>query len=146
MSQNYRPLCALFLIVGLACQQSPAPPAAASTDPSTIGLELRPGTPTRITEEPWMITFDSVTDDSRCARSVECTWEGSASARFDLERYPPGDTSPSGFDLQLGRWAELAGMRIQFKELHPTPNPGSRIPAASYRAVVEVRPIMRGVR
>jgi len=139
MSPHVRLLIASALVATLGCQESSTPPVATSTDPAPIELELQPGVPVRITGQPWLISLVSVPEDSRCPAGVQCPWEGTALARFHLERYPPGNAAPTDVAIRLDQWADFAGLRILLTALRPAAVAGQSIPPANYRATVEVR-------
>lgn len=71
----------LFLCALLAgCQL----PIAVNTSPSNVqktvalgeAVELKPGETALVAEPQLRVTFDKVTEDSRCPSSVSCAWSG----------------------------------------------------------------------
>lgn len=72
----------LFLCLFLAgCQLPPAPTVPGPSDaPKTVELgeevELKPGETALVAEPQLRLTFDKVTEESRCPSSVSCVWSG----------------------------------------------------------------------
>jgi hypothetical protein len=83
------------------------------------------------------VTFDAVTEDSRCPRGVQCVWQGNASVRLTLE---------SGDDVQvviLGsalepRQASFAGYTVGLRGLAPDPASDGPLDGAPYVARIAV--------
>ena len=88
-----------------------------------------------------VIRFNGVPEDSRCAIDVQCVWAGNAIVRLNLSA--PGATS-ADFALNTTldpKSAAFNGYSVRLTGLKPQPRSGTEMPASSYVATLEVRPI-----
>ena len=85
----------------------------------------------------WTVTFQSVTQDSRCPMSVQCVWEGVGEVVIKVHR-GNGDESLTLETNPPRNEATIDGVRFLLKRLDPYPGgPGSR-PASEYSVTLEV--------
>jgi len=69
----------------------------------------------------YRITFDRVTEDSRCPIDVVCVWAGDAKIRLIIDRSTaPADIRILGL-TQPNSESDLNGVRIRFVSLAPAP-------------------------
>ena len=101
-------------------------------------VELAPGD--TYTEAGTTVRFDAVTDDSRCALSVECIWAGEATASFTAT--PPGGPEET-FELAdppgspaAERTREVGTLRVTLILVQPYPLEPGTIDADDYRVRV----------
>jgi hypothetical protein len=84
------------------------------------------------------ILLDSVTQDSRCPRGVECFWEGNAAARFIFT----ADNNSTKFSLNTAhsfrRDTTIAGFKIELLELKPYPQYLHPIKQEDYIAEIRI--------
>lgn len=83
------------------------------------------------------VSFDAVTEDSRCPRGVQCVWEGNAAVRLTLES---GDETEV-FVLSTAReprQASFAGYAIDFRDLAPYPASEEPLDREAYVARIAV--------
>jgi hypothetical protein len=84
------------------------------------------------------IMLDSVTEDSRCPKSVVCVWEGNAKAKFSFTR---GNTMTE-FSLNTAssfrKDTTVAGFKIQLLGLMPYPVVPGIIKQADYIAEIKI--------
>jgi hypothetical protein len=117
---------AVMLLVGAAEPQLGQP------------FELKPAQAVKI--EGLQVTFDGVTEDSRCPTGVQCAWAGDASASFTLQ-------TPSGPPAQRtlhtnGRFdqqADIADFIVRLEKLEPYPREGVATAPGDYRATLVVK-------
>lgn len=85
------------------------------------------------------VRLDSVIDDSRCPRGLNCIWEGNAKMRFTLT------TMDSLFSFDLDSHPEdhihrndtlIGGYRIAFKKLTPYPTTEYQFKDSAYVAFI----------
>ncbi|HET9949869.1 MAG TPA: hypothetical protein VFQ22_13190 [Longimicrobiales bacterium] len=87
------------------------------------------------------VTFDAVTEDSRCPRDVECVWQGNAGVRLTLS----GGDEASVYVLGSAREPHevvFEGYTVTFRDLEPYPvsdRPIDRDAYVARIAVVEAR-------
>ena len=140
----------LVLAFGVAAAVSAASCATTPPDPSpsqtvrdvTLGQEftLRAAESVRIAGTDFLMTFDRVTEDSRCPTNVNCVWAGNAVVRLTARV-----AGATGGNLELHtttadkREAAVDGFRVQLVRLAPTRADGTPITQDQYVATVIVR-------
>ena len=86
------------------------------------------------------ITFEGVSEDSRCPEGVSCVWAGDAAATFTLEKPPAAALQrtlhTSG---RFARQTELDDFIIQLEDVRPYPKEGATIAPGDYRATLLVK-------
>ena len=101
-------------------------------------IELGAGRSAVISDEKLTVTFERVTEDSRCPTGVQCVWAGDAVVRLAVTG-PKGE--PGTVDLhtqQTGREATFQGFKIRLVTLVPATTAGARIPADRYIATLVI--------
>jgi hypothetical protein len=119
------PLCVVAL-TACGSQQEPAadPPVRDGLEPtvSVVGdtafLELPLGRSADNGEI--QVTFDAVTEDSRCPSDVQCVWEGNGGIRLTLSSDQESGVFIVNSTLSPQRVA-FAGFTIGFRDLRPHP-------------------------
>jgi hypothetical protein len=84
------PVVLFAAALGLASCASPTQTVeGAGHPPVRVGeqFSLAVGDSARIVDTDFVLIFDAVAEDSRCAKTVTCVWEGNARARFTLRQY-----------------------------------------------------------
>src|SRR4029434_7853496 len=85
------------------------------------------------------ITFEGVSEDSRCPTGVQCVWAGDAAATFTLEKRPA-----AALQITLhtnGRFeqqTEYDDFIVRLQDVRPYPKEGFEIAAGDYRATLVV--------
>lgn len=121
-------ILAATLVVLAACgprvDDKPTTPTDAGASPSvtlvgdTAFLELPLGRSADNGE--LQVTFDTVTEDSRCPRDVQCVWEGNAGIRLTVAI--GNETEVAVLNSALNpRQAAFLGYTIGFRDLTPYP-------------------------
>jgi len=89
--------------------------------------------------EGLQITFEGVSEDSRCPRGTQCAWAGDAAASFTM-RKPPGAMLQRTLHTngRFERQTEIDGFVVRLEELKPYPKDGAAIAPDDYRATVVV--------
>ena len=83
------------------------------------------------------VTFEAVTEDSRCPRGVQCVWQGNASVRLALESGDETEVVILGTALEPRR-ASFAGYTLGLRDLAPYPVSEQPIERASYVARIAI--------
>lgn len=85
------------------------------------------------------ITFEGVSEDSRCPTGATCVWAGDAAATFTLEKPPAaalqGTLHTSG---RFVRQTDYDNFTIRLEDIKPYPKLGATIAPADYRATLVV--------
>ena len=93
-----------------------------STDGPTLGkpFEVRAGETAVIASEGLRIVFQRVKNDSRCAKGLNCVWEGDAEAVLEVET-DPKDRAEIGLHTHsnFATSASFGKYRIQLQLLRP---------------------------
>lgn len=117
MRAHLASIAALLTLAGCAGMPAPANRSAA------VGRDfiLSPGQSMDIEGTKLVVAFESVTEDSRCARNVTCIWEGNARIRLRIS----GDDPAQRIELNTsGRFAQSASTSVGtliLKQLEPQP-------------------------
>ena len=110
----------------------------AATEPE-LGrpFEMKPAEVATIQE--LRITFEGVSDDSRCPTGVQCAWAGDAAAAFTL-RKPPAAALPRTLHTngRFERQVEYEGFVVRLEDIKPYPKDGVTIAPDAYRATLVV--------
>jgi hypothetical protein len=113
----------LLLLVGGNTSVTPS-------EPFTLAL----GETVSIANTAWSLSFDAVTEDSRCPVNVECVWAGQAVLHLTAAR--PGETE--ALTLTLGSETMVpepigdTGVFLTVSDLQPYPVAGTPIPQRAY--------------
>ena len=104
-------------------------------------FDISVGQEAQVRGTPLTIRFIRISEDSRCPSDVQCVWAGNAIVRLGLSA-----TGIAGDEVSLNttldpKSANYGGYRISLTGLKPVPRSGTAIPAASYVATLEVRPL-----
>ena len=67
------------------------------------------------------VSFEAVTEDSRCPRGVQCVWAGNAAVRLTLESADEAQSFVLSTTLEPRR-ASFAGYAIDLRDLAPYPS------------------------
>lgn len=93
-----------------------------------------------VTVQGLRITFEGVSEDSRCPTGATCVWAGDAAARFTLE-LPPAAALERILHTN-GRFAqqtEVGDFVIRLEDVRPYPKEGATIAPGDYRATLVVK-------
>jgi hypothetical protein len=92
-----------------------------------------------VTIQGLRITFEGVTEDSRCPTGVQCMWAGDAAATFTLEKSPAAALQRTlHTNGRYERQAEISGLVVRLEDIKPYPKEGATIAHDDYRATVVV--------
>ena len=85
------------------------------------------------------ITFEGVSEDSRCPIGVQCVWAGDAAATFTLEK-PPAAAEQRTLHTngRFERQADYDDFAIRLEDVRPYPREGVAVAAGDYRATLVV--------
>lgn len=92
-----------------------------------------------VTVQGVRITFEGVSEDSRCPTGATCVWAGDAAATFTLEK-PPAAALQRTLHTS-GRFAqktEFGDLVIKLEDVRPYPKEGDAIAPGDYRATLVV--------
>ena len=100
-------------------------------------FEMRPAEV--VTIQRVRITFDNVSDDSRCPAGASCMWAGDAAAVFTLET-PPSAALHCTLHTngRFDRETEYGGLIVRLEGIKPHPREGATIRPDDYRATLVV--------
>jgi len=89
--------------------------------------------------EGLQITFEGVSDDSRCPTGVQCVWAGDASATLTLQRRPAAAVQRTlHTNGRFERQTDYEGFVVRLEDIKPYPKEGATIAADAYRATLVV--------
>jgi hypothetical protein len=118
----------IFLLLG-ACA------APGSSVPLDGDFELRPGETITVAGTGQTVTFEAVTEDSRCPIGVMCVWAGNARVKIRLG--VAGQDSSVTLNTQLEpRWIAIGKLRLELKSVTPHPQAGASIAPDAYRVTL----------
>jgi hypothetical protein len=113
--------------------------ALAATAEPELGqpFEMRPAEV--VTIQRVRITFDNVSDDSRCPAGASCMWAGDAAAAFTLETPPSAALHRTlHTNGRFERETEYGGLVVRLEDVEPHPKEGATIRPDDYRATLVV--------
>ena len=85
------------------------------------------------------ITFEAVTEDSRCPTGAQCAWAGDAAASFSLQKPPaPAVQRTLHTHARYERQTSFEGLVVRLESIKPYPNAGATIAPADYRVTLVV--------
>jgi len=125
-------LRSIALVVVIAAAHAPA------TEPE-LGrpFDMKPAEV--VTIQGLRITFESVSEDSRCPTGAQCMWAGDAVATFTLEK-PPAAALHRTLHTN-GRYEQHVktnGLVVRLEDIKPYPKEGATIAPGDYRASLVV--------
>jgi hypothetical protein len=102
-------------------------------------VEVRAGVTVEVSGEPITLTFERVTEDSRCPTGVNCVWEGDAVVRLRAEA-PQAERAVLDLHTHATRLREASyrGYLVRLTQLAPWPKDGSRTSPDQYVATIVV--------
>jgi hypothetical protein len=125
------------LAVAACAGESPTQPRRASLDQP---FELQPGQTALVGNEDLRVTFEKVSEDSRCPTGATCVWEGDAAAKLTVVQ---GTQEKSSLELHTSRRfsteARYLRYRVVLEAVAPHPKLGTPIEAPSYRVTLTVK-------
>ncbi|MEV6429060.1 hypothetical protein [Nocardia sp. NPDC051463] len=130
-------LLAVVFLATTGCREQDVPPDVPTAE---LGAEftLAPGNTMRVDDDRVRVSFDKVSQDSRCPKDVDCVWEGDATV---IATVTVGST-PSRQELhsnrRLASAAIVDGYRIELKTLSPEPLSSQSISPSDYRVALLV--------
>lgn len=136
-----RPVLAasLTLVLGVlgACAGNPGDPGSPNTQQLPLdSVVLAPGQQVHV--DLLRLSFQEVTDDSRCPVDVVCVWQGSAAVHITLA-FGTGPGSSFILDAADSAPAAVFGRyRVTLLGLAPAPHSAVRIEPGAYRAAFRV--------
>ncbi len=117
-------------LLQLACEAGPGSPSDVA-----LGAEftLAPGESALAGDDGLRVSFESVTEDSRCPMDAICVWAGRVVVDVTAGR---GETRH--FALSPGDAADVDGFRLRLVRVEPYPSAAEPILASAYRATFVV--------
>lgn len=104
-----------------------------------VPFEIKPGQVVTVEDAALRISFEGVTQDSRCPVGVTCVWEGDAVVTLTLERPPASrDTRALHTSRRYARETTYEGFVVRLQDLKPKPATGQTISPEDYRATLVV--------
>jgi hypothetical protein len=92
-----------------------------------------------VTIQGLRITFEGVSEDSRCPTGAQCMWAGDAAATFTLEKPPAAALHKTlHTNGRYERQAETNGLIVRLEDIKPYPKEGATIAPDDYRATLVV--------
>jgi hypothetical protein len=115
-------------------------PDAGSTSALQTGvLDLRIGETRPIPGSGLTVTFQRVSEDSRCPSNVACVWAGNGQVELLIHR-PEADTTVQLNTTSGPRQADLKGVQLVLDQLAPAPQAPGPVPQEAYVATLSVSP------
>lgn len=100
-------------------------------------FDLRPAE--TVTIAGLRITFEGVSEDSRCPIGTQCAWAGDAAAGFTLEKPPAAAVQRTLHTHgRYERQTALDRFVVRLEDIKPYPKEGATIAAGDYRATLVV--------
>jgi hypothetical protein len=92
-----------------------------------------------VTIQGLRITFEGVSEDSRCPTGVQCVWAGDAAAAFRLEHPPDAALARTlHTNGRFERQANCGAFVVRLEDIKPYPKEGAAIAPGDYRATLVV--------
>jgi hypothetical protein len=120
----------VLLVIGSAQPAAPEPELGRPFDLRAANV---------VTLQGLRITFDGVSDDSRCPRGTQCVWAGDAAAAVTLEK-PPNAALQRTLHTN-GRFEQQTdydNFVVRLEDVRPYPTDGVAIAPSDYRATLIV--------
>ena len=93
-----------------------------------------------VTVQGLRITFEGVSEDSRCPTGASCVWAGDAAATFTLELPPAAELERTlHTNGRFAQQTELGDFVIRLEDVRPYPKEGATIAPGDYRATLIVK-------
>lgn len=135
-------IAGMLALVAASCM-TPSQPGSTGGVLSSIQVqpgrqfELSAGQEARIQGTPIAVRFVRVAEDSRCPIDVNCVWAGNAVVKISLSS-SDGNGSESSLNTTLEpKSIYYGGYTIKLIDLKPAPRSGTKIPPATYLAILE---------
>jgi hypothetical protein len=115
-----------------------ASPHSAVSDPE-LGKPFEMKAAEVVTVQGLRITFEEISEDSRCPTGVQCVWAGDAAATFTLQ-IPPAAAEQRTLHTngRYERQTNYDNFAIKLEDLKPYPKDGASIAPADYQATLLV--------
>ena len=92
-----------------------------------------------VTLQGLKITFEGVSEDSRCPTGVQCVWAGDAAATFTLEKSPAAALQCTlHTNGRFQRQTDYDTFVVKLEDIKPYPKQGAAIAPSDYRATLVV--------
>lgn len=113
---------------------------ASVSPPVGPGIVLAPGAAQRDADSGLTLTFEGVSDDSRCPRGTTCVWEGDATVRIRIESaaLPPATHSLHTHD-NFARAVDYGDWHLHLESLVPIPGADGPPRPDEYRATILIQ-------
>ena len=135
MKKSAAILAILSLAVACGSDSSPTAPG----EPIIVGaseVQLRAGESREVGD--LRVTFDRVTNESRCPNGVVCAWAGDAAVQLTVRSGNEERTPLLHTHADFGRYTDLFGRRIYLADVSPYPEKDKVIAPASYVVLLKV--------
>lgn len=130
-------LLAVLFLATAGCREPDVPPDAPTAD---LGTEftLAPGNTMRVDDDRMRVSFDKVSQDSRCPKDVDCVWEGDATIIATVTVGSAQSRQEFHSNRRLASAATVDGYRIELKALSPELLSTQSISPSDYRVALLV--------
>jgi len=92
-----------------------------------------------VTLQGLKITFEGVSEDSRCPTGVQCVWAGDAAVTFTLEKSPAAALQCTlHTNGRFQRQTDYDTFTVRLEDLKPYPKQDAAIAPGDYRATLVV--------
>ena len=92
-----------------------------------------------VTIQGLRITFEGISEDSRCPTGVQCAWAGDAAAAFRLEKPPDAAlTRTLHTNGRFERQTDCGDFVVRLEDVKPYPKDGATVAPGDYRATLVV--------
>ena len=107
---------------------------------SDQAVALAVGDTLRLEDGGPRVTFTAVSEDSRCAKGVQCIWAGQAKVKLRIVGEVSKDyvLTVLGMKEKVSVLLEAAGLRIECRRLAPYPVDGVAIDPKSYKLTLSL--------
>lgn len=131
-------LVLLVFVSAGSCASGSAGTALSQTAAREVVLAR--GESQRLADTDLTVFFETVVEDSRCPRGVNCVWAGDAAVRIRIDA-PGAPPATHTLHTNEGSQREIAhgDLRIQLASLAPEPTPDGPPRPDDYRATLLIR-------
>ena len=132
-------VCSVLVVLAaiqlMSCEERSLPVEGTVTSLPVV-LKLRVGESVRLPREGYALTFEKITEDSRCAIGAVCKWQGDAGARFTV-RHLTGEAKNYTLHTTLDpKSIDVGRLWLQLRAVEPYPRLDVRIDPAEYVATL----------
>ncbi|WP_283133167.1 hypothetical protein [Rhizohabitans arisaemae] len=131
-------LLTTLILTGCGGERGSSADAARTVEPGAE-FTLAPGESARPADGSLTVTFDKITEDSRCPKNVTCVWEGDAIAELTIATPTGRAVHRLHTNARFATSADVGGHRVQLVKVTPERLTADPIAPGAYRAVLTIR-------